>query len=232
MRRIGRSGSGQGQVQGLDWNAVDRATVRADLDGLAGLRDAALILIGSDALLRCWNSQRSSSPTSRLSRTAPARSPCATRRQTKEGRGHVRYLGAGTVAAVQRWVQAAGFSAGRLFRRVRRGDVVGTEAMGVRSVRAIIAKRATAADITVRVAAHSLLVGPAQSLAAAGADLVKLQQASELEGAAFAGPLRTPPARRPRRRREAAVPRRPVAPRASISWGPWCPAPNTLRHDA
>ena len=97
----------------------------------------------------------------------------------QEGRGHVRYLGAGTVAAVQSWMHAAGFSAGPLFRRVRRGDVVGTEPLDVRSVRAIVAKRAAAAGVDGRVSGHSLRVGSAQSLAAAGAGLVELQQTGD-----------------------------------------------------
>lgn len=46
-------GKGRGQVQGLDWGGVDRtAAIAAKTGSLAGLRDAALIRLGSDALLR------------------------------------------------------------------------------------------------------------------------------------------------------------------------------------
>ena len=92
------------------------------------LRDAALIIwSGPMRSCGCRSSRRSPRLTSRCSRTAPARSPCAASKTDQEGRGHVRYLGPPTVAAVNRWPQAAGISAGPLFRRVRRGDVMGTK---------------------------------------------------------------------------------------------------------
>ena len=76
-------------------------------------------------------------------------------------------------------MQAAGITAGPLFVRVRRGDVAGTKPLDVRSIRSIITKRAAAAGIPDRISGHSLRVGSAQSLAAAGAGLVELQQAGD-----------------------------------------------------
>ena len=96
----------------------------------------------------------------------------------QEGRGHVRYLGPPTVAAVQRWQQASAIVAGALFRAVNHGGRVGAR-LGVRSIRAIIQRRAAAAGIEGRVSGHSLRVGSAQSLAAAGAGLVELQEAGD-----------------------------------------------------
>ena len=52
-----------------------------------------------------------------------------------------------------------------------------TGRLGARSIRSIIAKRA--AGVAGRVSGHSLRVGSAQSLAAAGADLVELQEAGD-----------------------------------------------------
>ena len=48
-----------------------------------------------------------------------------------------------------------------------------------RSIRRIITRRAGAAGIGGRVSGHSLRVGSAQSLAAAGAGLVEMQQAAD-----------------------------------------------------
>ena len=51
--------------------------------------------------------------------------------------------------------------------------------LGVRSIRRIITRRAADAGIVGGVSGHSLRVGAAQSLTAAGAGLVELQQAGD-----------------------------------------------------
>ena len=96
----------------------------------------------------------------------------------QEGRGYVRYLGDTTVTAVRRYQEAAGVTDGALFRAINRGRGLGGR-LGVRSIRSIIARRAADAGIAGRVSGHSLRVGSAQSLAAAGAGLVELQQAGD-----------------------------------------------------
>ena len=179
LQGIGRQRqvAGRGQVQGLDWRGADLAAGIASGGGgsLAGLRDAALILVGSDALLRvselaaldvAVQADEAGTLTVRSSKT------------DQEGRGHVRYLGPPTIAAVQRWQQASAIVAGALFRAVNHGGRVGAR-LGVRSIRAIIQRRAVAAGIEGRVSGHSLRVGSAQSLAAAGAGLVELQEAGD-----------------------------------------------------
>ena len=40
----------------------------------------------------------------------------------QQGDGAVRFLGAPTIAAVRRYLDAAGITAGPLFRRIRKGD--------------------------------------------------------------------------------------------------------------
>ena len=95
----------------------------------------------------------------------------------QQGDGAVRFLGAPTVAAVQRYLEAAGITDGPLFRRIRKGGRV-TAGLGADSIRAIVRKRAAAVDgITGRIGGHSLRVGTARELAADGASLVELQQA-------------------------------------------------------
>ena len=183
MRGISRTGRGQGrgQVAGLDWRAADLAAGIAANEGhsLAGLRDAALITVGSDALLRVSEIAALTVADVQVQSDGSGTVTIHASKTDQEGRGHTRYLGAPTVAAVQRWMQASGISAGPLFVRVRRGDVAGTKPLDVRSIRSIIAKRAAAAGIPDRISGHSLRVGSAQSLAAAGAGLVELQQAGD-----------------------------------------------------
>ena len=180
MRSIGKAGAGKGrgQVQGLDWRAADLAAGLAANGGrsVAGLRDAALILVGSDALLRV--SELAALDVGDVQRQADGSGTVTVRRgkTDQEGRGHVRYLGPPTVAAVQRWLARASITDGAMFRAVNKAGAAGGR-LGVRSIRRIIQRRAADAGVTGRVSGHSLRVGAAQSLAAAGAGLVELQQA-------------------------------------------------------
>ena len=182
MRSIAKAGRdrGRGQVKGLDWKTADRVAALAEDGGrtLAGLRDGALIRVGSDALLRVSELSEldvvdvhveddgSGTVTVRHSKTDP------------EGQGHVRYLGAPTISAVQNYLKAAGVADGPLLRRIDKGGTVGGR-LGVRSIRRVIVHRAERAGIDGRVSGHSLRVGSAQSLAAAGVGLVELQEAGD-----------------------------------------------------
>ena len=214
MRGISRTGrdQGRGQVAGLDWRAADLAAGIAANEGhsLAGLRDASLIMVGSDALLRVSEIAALTVADVQVQSDGSGTVTIHASKTDQEGRGHTRYLGAPTVAAVQRWMQASGISAGPLFVRVRRGDVAGTKPLDVRSIRSIIAKRAAAAGIPDRISGHSLRVGSAQSLAGRRRRSGRAAAGRRLEGAADAGPLRAAPVRRPRCGRQAALPGRSV----------------------
>ena len=93
----------------------------------------------------------------------------------QEGRGAVLFVGESTMRRLAAWRDAAGIEDGPLFRRIRRGDHVEASAITDCAARSIIQARATA-GIEGRVSGNSLRIGAAQSLAAAGAGLVELQQ--------------------------------------------------------
>ena len=177
IRSIGaeHDGRGRGQVQGLVWEVVDRIAALAAKGGsLAGLRDCALLRLGSDALLRV--SELAALQVSDL-HVRPGGGGTLTVRRSKtdrEGRGRVRYLGKETMEAVQRYLQAAGVQSGALFRALHHGTV--HESLGVRSIRRIITRRAAAVGIVGRISGHSLRVGAVQSLVAAGASVLDVQQ--------------------------------------------------------
>ena len=169
-----------GQVAGVDWDGADRAAALAESDGsVIGLRDGALIRVGSDAMLRV-------SETAAIDVADVMEHPrgdgtvTVWRSKTDQvGRGQPRYLGPPTIEAVRRYRLTAGIpDDGALFRRINKAGAVG-ERLGVRSIRRIITRRAGAAGIGGRVSGHSLRVGSAQSLAAAGAGLVEMQQAGD-----------------------------------------------------
>ena len=168
---------GRGQVRGVDWAGADRAAALAAEDGsVAGLRDCALIRVASDALLRV--SEAAALDVADLHVRPNGTGAIAIRgaKTDQEEIGVARYLGAPTVAAVQRYLAAAGVTDGPLFRRVNKGGAVGGP-LGVRSIRRIITCRAADAGISGRVSGHSFRVGSAQELAAAGAGVVDLQDA-------------------------------------------------------
>ncbi len=122
-----------------------------------GLRDAALLAALSDGLLR-------------VSEAA------ALEVADLEAEGAVQYIGEPTVARVRALLDAAGIAAGPLFQRLdRAGRPRGR--LSTVSIRAIVQRRAADAGIEGRVSGHSLRVGGAQSLAAAGALIVEMQTA-------------------------------------------------------
>ena len=178
VRRAG-AGRGRGAVAGLRWEQVDLAVAFA-LQGSPGpveLRDAALLLVMSDALLRL--SEIVVLQVADID-TMPDGSGRVAIRKSKtdqEGRGATLYLGASTMRAVMAWQEAAGVHDGALFRAMRRGGHVQPGGMSTVACRNIIVRRAKAAGIEGRVSGHSMRVGSAESLAAAGAGLVAMQTA-------------------------------------------------------
>lgn len=178
IRREG-AGRGRGQVRGLQWAEADTvAAVAANGGGsIAGLRDAALVALASDCLLRvsetvavaCADIEREADGSGRLT---------VHRSKTdQEGAGAVLYVGASTMRRILAWQEAGDVHEGPLFRRVRRGGAVQAGAISDRAAREIIRRRAAAAGIEGRISGHSPRVGAAQSLAAAGAGLVEMQNA-------------------------------------------------------
>ena len=179
IRREGR-GRGRGQAKGLQWSAADTVAAVAANNGrgkIAGLRDAALVALASDALLRV--SEVVAVQVEDIAAEADGSGRLSVRhsKTDQEGRGAVLYLGAATMRRIAAWRAAGDIEAGPLFRRLRRGDHVEASAITDRAARSIIRARAAEAGIEGRVSGHSLRIGAAQSLAAAGAGLVELQQA-------------------------------------------------------
>ena len=179
LRREGRD-RGRGQVQGLQWGQADTAAAVASSGGqsLAGLRDAALIALMSDCLLRVSEAVALQVDDLQLEEDGTARLTIGRSKTDQEGEGTILYVGAPTVSRIRAWLRAASIESGPIFRRVRRGDkVIGPDSLSTRAARDIIKRRAAAADLEGRFSGHSLRVGSAQSLAAGGASLVEMQTA-------------------------------------------------------
>ncbi len=165
---------------------VAAASLAADEGTALGLRDAALLRLGSDGLLRI--SELVAVQVDDLGPREDGSGVLALPRSKtdQEGDGSTLYVCRETMAAVAAWLKVSGITAGSLFRRVLRNGVGGDAPLSGSAVRAIIQRRARAAGATGRVSGHSLRVGSAQSLVAAGASTAELMQAGRWTDAAIA----------------------------------------------
>lgn len=180
IRRHGRA-RGRGQVQGVDWAqadaAAEAAAKEAQTDGenwkdrrkrRAGLRDAALIAVASDAMLRVFEIVALDVDDIAGQDDGTARLRVYGRKTTgtePEGGGAPRFLRRSTWRRVTAWLEETGLDQGPLFRRVSRSGQVGDGPLAPHSVRKIVRDRCVAAGIQGRISGHSLRLGAAQSLA-------------------------------------------------------------------
>ncbi|MCY3873086.1 MAG: tyrosine-type recombinase/integrase [Rhodobacteraceae bacterium] len=179
-RRVS-AGRGRGEVAGVRWEQADAAAAAAVAGNeggtTAGTRDAALLAVMSDAMLRV--SEASALEWQDVTREADGSGRLTVRRQNtdKEGEGEKLYLGPATMKRLDAWQEAAGIGTGPLFQRFdKAGKPRGS--LSERSIRSIIiARRVADAGIEGRVSGHSLRIGSAQSLVRAGASMAELKQA-------------------------------------------------------
>lgn len=172
IRREGRD-RGRGQVDGLIWQDVERICVYAETEGtLAGLRDAAMIRLMSDCLLRISEvvainigDLKERTLTVQASKT------------DQEGRSESLYVCDTTRNVLNQYRERASITRGALFRHIRRGDHIQSNGINPHSARRIIKKRAADAGVEGFISGHSLRVGSAVSLAQAGATVVDMQVA-------------------------------------------------------
>ena len=176
IRRAGRD-RGRGQVDGLIWQDVERVCVYAETEGtLAGLRDAAMIRLMSDCLLRISEvvavnigDFKEKTLTLQASKT------------DQEGAGESLYVCDATRRVLNRYRKRASITDGPLFRHIRRGDHIQLNRLTPHSARRVIKKRAAHAGVQGFISGHSLRVGSAVSLAQAGATVVDMQVAGRWE---------------------------------------------------
>ena len=181
QRNADRQASPQQSAVPLVWDKADSAAQIAAADGTrAGLRDAAIIAVMSDAMLR--RSETAALTWSDLDIDEDGSATLAVRRSKTDqtGNGSRQYLGGATVKRIVAWAEACGHEqppvqTTALFCQVRRGDHVdpGTALSGG-AVSQIVARRAAAVGVS-GATGHSLRVGSAVSLMRSGASLVDLQ---------------------------------------------------------
>ena len=172
VRREGRD-RGRGQVDGLIWQDVERVCVYTETeDTLAGLRDAAMIRLMSDCLLRI-----SEVVALNVDDLKDKTLTVHTSKSDQESTGESLYVCDTTRSILNQYRERASITSGALFRHIRRGDHIQPNRLNPHSARRIIKKRATDAGIEGFISGHSLRVGSAVSLAHAGATVVDMQVA-------------------------------------------------------
>ena len=172
IRREGKN-RGRGQVDGLTWQDVERVCLLAEIENtLAGLRDAAMIRLMSDCLLRV-SEVVAVNVEDLKEKTLTLRSS----KSDQEGTGESLYVCDSTRNVLERYRERAGITGGAVFQHIRRGDHIQSNRITAHSARRIIKKRAADAGVTGFISGHSLRVGSAVSLAQAGATVVDMQVA-------------------------------------------------------
>ena len=166
------------QAYGLQWPVVDLMAKRARADGtLAGLRDSALLRLGSDAMLRI--SELAAVHVKHLKAETDGSGRLIIPRAKSRANGHsdMLFIGEPTMAELTEWLEGGKLIDGLVFRSIRMpGEVLGNS-LSSRAIHDIIKNRAKELGVEEPVSGHSLRVGSAQSLAIAGASLVDMQMA-------------------------------------------------------
>ena len=173
VRSHRRSSQPPRQAPGIDWDAADAAAeALARRGGPIGLRNAALIAIMSDALLRV--SEAAALDVGDIERASDGTGRVVVRRSKTDqnGDGATLYLRACTMDRINVWLAecADDDDSSPLFRRVLRGGRVTAQRLSGRSISTAVAEAAAAVGIE-GASSHSLRVGAAQSLVSNGAEL-------------------------------------------------------------
>lgn len=136
--------AGRGQVRGLQWREADTvvAVSATDPHSIAGLRDAALVALASECLLRVSELVAVQVGDVSTESDGSGRLVVHSSKTDQEGRGEVLYVGEPAVLRIAAWRAAAAIHDGPLFRRMRRGGHVGAGALTATAARTIIRKRA------------------------------------------------------------------------------------------
>ncbi len=178
VRQAGKR-RGRRQVDGLTWDEVERVCAIAESsDTVAGLRDAAMISLMSDCLLRISEVVAINVTDIRI------KGLHVHGKQIGEGElTEALYICESTRQRIECYRKRARIVSGALIRRVRFQNHVTMDRLGVKGARDAIQRRATEAGIEGLISGHSLRVGSAMSLAEAGASVREVQRAGRWQDA-------------------------------------------------
>ena len=136
LKRFRREGAerGPGQVRGLTWDEVKLMCKTAKGDGPRGKRDAAIIGVATDGLMRVSEVSGLNAEDVSFRRNGTAEVLVRRSKTDQYARGDVVHLGAVATKYLLSWIKAAGIKRGPLFRPVdRSGSVSGRTLCAPRS---------------------------------------------------------------------------------------------------
>jgi integrase len=172
---------GRRQVQALGLTSVLKSKLtKACAPDLQGLRDRAIISVGYDTL--CRRAELVQLRIDDLTIKPDGSGTILIRRSKADpfGDGRFAYLSIDTSIHLRRWLEAADFKNGAIFRGIRAGRLM-PDALHPYSVARIIKDRARDAGLDpsqiAKLSAHSMRVGAAQDMSAAGIDLGAIMHA-------------------------------------------------------
>ncbi len=178
-RMYRQKGRRQDQAFGLTAPLKHRLVAACPND-LLGLRDRALISTGYDTL--CRRSELVQLSIEDMEFNPDGSGTILVRRAKADqfGDGRLAYLSAATTRHINRWLEAANLDGGPIFRTIH-GKRISSDALHPFSVPLILKSRAREAGLdeeTIsKLSGHSMRVGAAQDMAAAGIDLVAIMHA-------------------------------------------------------
>ncbi|MXX59155.1 MAG: tyrosine-type recombinase/integrase [Rhodothermaceae bacterium] len=194
VRRVGR-GRGRGQVAPIRFREADMLAKMIEREDSpsspeAAARDAALVSIMSDAMLRVSELVAIRWRDLYWERDGSGRLTIPVSKSDQEGQGAILYLGPITVTRLRVWRTLQGDAGDFVFTGIRRGGSIQPTPLTRQSVRRLViahSKRylpklfpdgdSEGEDLGPRVSSHSFRIGSAQSLAHRGATLPQLQTA-------------------------------------------------------
>jgi integrase/recombinase XerD len=174
-----QKGRRQDQALGLT-AALKHKLIDACPVDLHGLRDRALIAVGYDTLCRRAELVQLRIDDLTVKPNGSGTILACKSKADKLGRGRLAYLSTAAVTHLQTWLDAADLRSGPIFRGIQ-GVHIHPEALCPYTVVRILKDRARDADlaqsIVSKLSGHSMRVGAAQDMAAAGIDLGAIMHA-------------------------------------------------------
>ena len=174
-----QKGRRQDQALGLT-SSLKQKLIHACPDDLQGLRDRALIAVGYDTL--CRRAELVQLQIDDLTIKPDGSGTILVRKSKADqfGDGRLAYLSAEALTHLHRWLDAASLKTGPIFRGIR-GTQLMPDALHPYSVARILKDRSRDAGLdktlVAKLSGHSMRVGAAQDMAAAGIDLGAIMHA-------------------------------------------------------
>lgn len=171
---------GRGSVSGIRFEVADLLAARTNKDTLKGLRDAAILRVMSDGLLRVSELVGLEIRDFEFAGDGSATISVRHSKSDQEAEGSTLYVGEPTAQLVSEWLQVLrekfGIREGRVFRSVPKGEGAVGESISVKAVQLIVKQAVDEAHLPGRFGTHSFRIGSAESLAERGCSLPQLMQ--------------------------------------------------------